>query len=80
MFPRGSRYSVRMERSVEFSFFRFGFLTMSASICILLDVRLDVRPPVIPGDEFLGFIVAWVSCCDSVMMGSDDISFLSRGT
>ena len=43
---------------MNFAFMCLDFLTTYTSIGVLLYIRLDVRPPVVPGDEFLCFVVA----------------------
>jgi hypothetical protein len=50
-----------------------GSLTGFASINVLSDVGLDSRPPIVPGDEFLGFVSSQMSCRDAIMMFSDDV-------
>ena len=48
-------------------------LASDATVRILPDVGMDIRPPVVPGDEFLGFIATQVCCCNGIVMGWDDI-------
>ena len=58
---------------MNFAFTCPGFLTTYTPVGVFLYIRLDVRPPVVPGDEFLGFIAAWVSSCYTIVMGSYDV-------
>ena len=55
------------------AFTNLSFLASNATVGIFPDIGLDIGPPVVSGDEFLGFIATWVSCCDSIMMGLNDI-------
>ena len=58
---------------MDLSLANLGLLTLNAAISVLSYVGLDVWPPVVSGDELLGFVATWVSCCDSIMMGSNDV-------
>ena len=51
----------------------FCLLASDAAVRVLLDVGLDVGPPIVPGDQFLGFITTWMSGGDSIVMCSDNI-------
>ena len=58
---------------MSLSFANLRFLASNATVCVFSDIRLDVWPPIIPSDEFLGLVTAWVSGGDGVMVCSDDI-------
>ena len=49
------------------------FLASNTAICVLPDVGLDVRPPIVSSDEFLHLVPSWMSRGDGVMMRSDDV-------
>ena len=44
---------------MDFPFSHFCLLTWLTSFHISLDVQLDVRPPVVPGDQFLGVLLSF---------------------
>ena len=58
---------------MSLSFTNLCFLASDAAICVFSNVELDVGPPVVPGDELLGLVTAWVSSGDGIMVCSDDI-------
>ena len=62
-----------MERVFRLLTMCFGSLAGFASINILPDVWLDVRPPVVPCNEFLSFVLFEVPCGDTVVMLSDNV-------
>ena len=73
MFPRGRGNFVGVEGF-------FGFLTVSlspltgfASVNVLPNVRLDVRPPVVSCDKFLCFVSSGMSCDDTIVVFSNDV-------
>ena len=55
------------------AFTNLSFLASNATVGIFPDIGLDIRPPVVSGDEFLSFVAAWMSGSDGVMMCSNDI-------
>ena len=59
---------------MDFPFSHFCLLAGLASFYISSDVRLDVWPPVVPGDQFLGLVLSRVSSGFLVMVGSNDVS------
>ena len=56
---------------LAFTYLRF--LALNTTVRVLSDVRLDIRPPVVSGDEFLSFVAAWMSGSDGVVMRSNDV-------
>jgi len=71
---------IRMERGMDLAFSNFSLLTSDTTVGVFLHIRLNVRPPVVSGDQLLCLIAAWVSGGDRVVMSSDDIfmkSFVS---
>jgi len=52
---------------------RFYPLARLASIDILLDVMLNLGPPVIAGDEFCSFVAARMSSKGGVVVFADDV-------
>ena len=59
---------------MDFPFSRFCLLTGLTSSHISLDVGLNVWPPVVPGDQFLGFVSSRMSSGPFVVVGSNDVS------
>ena len=55
------------------AFTNLSFLASNATVSIFPDVGLDIRPPVVSGDEFLSFVVTGMARGDGVMMCSNDI-------
>ena len=49
------------------------FLASNTTICVFSDVRLDIGPPIISGNEFLGFVTTWVSGGDGIVMCPNDV-------
>ena len=50
-----------------------GSLACFTAINICSNIRLDLRPPIIPSDQFLSFKTAGVSCGDGSMVKMDDL-------
>jgi hypothetical protein len=52
---------------------RFGVLTKVTFSNVLVDLSLDAWPPIILSDEFLGFVLSWMSYGYSIMVFTDYI-------
>ena len=55
------------------AFTNLSFLASNATVGIFSDIGLDIRPPVVSGDEFLSFVAAWMASSDGVVVRSNDI-------
>ena len=74
MFPRLFGDGVWLQGGMDFPFSCFCLLTGLTSFYVSPDVGLDVGPPVVPGDQFLGFVVSRMSSDLLVVMGLNDVS------
>ena len=58
---------------MNLAFTDLGLLASYTAVSVFLYIRLDIWPPVVSSDQFLGFIMTRVSGCNGVVMGPNDI-------
>ena len=58
---------------MSFALANLCFLASDAAVCVFSNVRLDVGPPVVSGDQLLGLIATWMSCGNGIMVSSNNI-------
>ena len=73
VFPRGIWNLIGMQWVVSLSVMCLCTLAGFASFNVFPNVPLYSRPPIVPGDQFLGFILSWMSSSDTIMMFPDDV-------
>src|ERR1700720_2870477 len=73
MFPRMFWYFIWVQGSMQLPLVCLRPLACLTAIYIFSDIRLDVRPPVVPCYQLLGLVLPWMSCCDAIMVLPYDI-------
>src|ERR1700720_992909 len=73
MFPRMLGYFVWVQGSMQLPPVCFRPLACLTAIYIFPDICLNVRPPVVPRYQLLGYVPSWMSCCDAIMVLLYDI-------